>query len=51
MEAEEERLWKELRDAAYKEADEARHAARQKFEVSIMLCNGPLVQVWKLHLL
>ena len=33
MEAEEDRLWKELRDAAYQEADTARDLARQRFEV------------------
>lgn len=33
MEAEEDRLWREQRDAAYKEADIARDLARKGFEV------------------
>ena len=33
MEREEERQWNELRNAAYKEADQARDTARQKLEV------------------
>ena len=33
MERDEERQWNELRDAAYKEADEARDSARHRLEV------------------